>query len=57
LQKLKSGSEGERPNGKIDPSGICGKRVMANSLLCTKCGKWIHEKCTRMKRVTPSVAN
>jgi len=47
-----SGSEGERLNSKIDP---CGKRVMANSLLCTKCEKWIHGRCTRM-RVTPSVA-
>ena len=37
-----SGSEGERLNSKIDPCGICGKRVMANSLLRTKCAKWIH---------------
>jgi len=37
-----SGSEGERINSKIDPCGICGKREMAKSLLCTKCGKWIH---------------
>jgi len=29
---------------------------MVNSLLCTKCGKWIHGRYTRMKRVTLSVA-
>jgi len=51
-----SGSEGEKLNSKIDPCGICGKKIMANSLLCTKCGNWIHGSCTRMKRVTSSTA-
>ena len=23
---------------KIDPCGVCERRVMANSVLCTKCG-------------------
>ena len=32
-----SGSEGELFKSKIDPCGVCGKRVMANSVLCTKC--------------------
>ena len=33
---------------------ICGKRVMANSVLCvTECGKWIHGRCAKVKRVTP----
>jgi len=49
-------SEGERLNSKINPCGTCRMRVIANLLLCTKCGKWIHEKCTRMKRGTPRVA-
>ena len=31
-----SGSEGEIYISKIDPCGVCGKRVMANSVLCTK---------------------
>jgi len=53
---MMSGSEGERLNKKIDPCGVCGKRVMAKSLFCTKREKWIHERCTRIKRVTPSVA-
>ena len=33
-----SGSEGELYKSKIDPCGVCGKRVMANPVLCTKCG-------------------
>ena len=32
------GSEGELFKSKIDPCGVCGKRVMADSVLCTKCG-------------------
>ena len=26
---------------------------MANSVLCGKCGKWIHGRCVKVKRVTP----
>ena len=50
------GAEGEINTSKIDPCGICVKRVMANLLLCIKCKKWIHGRCTKMKRVTPSLA-
>ena len=25
---------------------------MANSVLCVQCGKWIHSRCARIKRVT-----
>ena len=59
LEKTKtmvSGSEGEIHRSKIDPCRICGKRVMANSVKCTKCGEWIHGRCTKMKRVTPYLA-
>ena len=28
-------------------------RVMANSVLCVQCGKWIHGRCAEMKSVTP----
>ena len=48
-----SGAEGEVSVSKVDPCGICGKRVMANSVLCVKCGKWIHGRCAKVKRVTP----
>ena len=51
-----SGSEGELYKSKIDPCGVCGKRVMANSVLCTKCGSWVHGKCAKIKRVTSRLA-
>ena len=37
-----SGSEGEVFKSKIDPCGVCGRRVMANSVLCTKCGNCVY---------------
>ena len=51
-----SGSEGELYKGKIDPCLVCGKRVMANSVLCTKCGNWVHGKCAKIKRATARLA-
>jgi len=45
---MMSGSEGKSKIARL--IHICGKRVIANSLLCTKCGKWIHERCTKMKK-------
>ena len=50
---LVSGAEGEVTVSKRDPCGICGKRVMENSELFVKCGKWIHGRCAKVKRVTP----
>ena len=29
---------------------------MANSVLCTKCGNWIHGKCEKIKRATARLA-
>ena len=55
LRKTKvvvSGVEGEVSVSKVDPCGICGKRVTANSVLCVKCGKWIHGRSAKVKRVT-----
>jgi len=37
-------------DSKIDPCGVCGKRVMANSVLCTICCKRIHARCTKMRK-------
>ena len=34
-----SGSTGEVLKSKVDPYAKCGKKVMANSVMCTKCGK------------------
>ena len=58
LKKTKvmvSGSKGEVLKSEVDPCAKCAKRVMANSMMCTKCGKWVHGRCTKMKRVTSTL--
>ena len=55
LKKTKvvmSGLKGEILKNKVDSCAKCGKGVMPNSVMCTKCGKWVHERCTKIKRVT-----
>ena len=47
-----SGMEEEAFVSKIDPCGVCGTRVMSNSVLCTACGKWVHARCTDKKKVS-----
>ena len=59
LEKMKvmvCGSECEVIQSRIDPCGICGKRETVNSVLCTKCNKWIHARCSKLKKVTTSAA-
>ena len=50
------GSEGEIFKSKIDPYGVCGRRVIANSVSCTKCGNWVLGRCAKIKRVTARLA-
>ena len=38
---------------KVDTCGVCSLTVMANSVLCVQCDKWIHCRCAGVKRVTP----
>ena len=45
-----SETEGEFVLSKLDPSGICGKRVGSDAVCCTQCTKWIHGRCTKMKK-------
>ena len=45
-----------RVRAKIDPCGICHRRVMRNSVLCTKCRSWIHGRCAGVRRVTSRLA-
>ena len=55
LNKIKvkvSGLNEEIRKEKVDPCTKCGRRVMANSVLCTKCGKWVHGRCAEVKKVT-----
>ena len=40
---------GETREARVDPCGVCGDRVGANSILCTKCRKWIHKRCSDVK--------
>ena len=51
-----SGAEGEIVRSKVDPSVICGKRVISNAVLCTVCKKWIHARCAQTKKVSCSFA-
>ena len=44
--------ERELFKSKIDLCVLCGRRVMANLELCTKCGNWVHGKCAKIKKVT-----
>ena len=39
-------------DSKIDPCGVCGTRVMSNSVICRACGKWVHARCTEKKKVS-----
>ena len=44
-----SGEGGERVISRIDPCGVCDKRVKANSVLCIGCKKWVHKRCSGVK--------
>ena len=44
-----SGTEGEKEVSKVDPCGVCDKRVKANSIVCVGCGKWVHKRCSGVK--------
>ena len=35
-------TQGGLSESKVDPCGVCSLRVMAISVLCIQCGKWIH---------------
>ena len=54
LKKTKvvvSCSKGEVLKSKVNPCAKCGKSVM-----CTKCGKWVHGRCAKMMRVISALA-
>ena len=51
-----SKSESELFKSKIDPCGVYGRRVMANSVLCTKCENWVDGKCAKIKKPTDRLA-
>ena len=48
ILKCKVGSGAVEETGKY-PCGVCKKGVGKNSILCTKCNKWVHKRCSRIK--------
>ena len=55
VMKFSKDTVGHAETGKF-PCGVCGKGVGANSILCTKCNKWIHGKCSGLLKGTMGVA-
>ena len=51
-----SGAEGGIVRSKVDPCGICCKKVMSNAVLCTMCKNWIHSRCAQTKKISCSFA-
>ena len=41
--------------GKIDPYAKRSKKIMKYLVMCTKCSKWVHARCIKMKRVTTTM--
>ena len=38
-----------KPSSKKHPCGICGRKAMANAVLCKSCGNWIYGRCAKIK--------
>lgn len=51
LMKFSKDAEGHIETGRF-PCGVCGKGVGVNSIICTKCNKWVHGKCSGLKKGT-----
>ena len=39
----------------VGPFGVYSLRVKADSVLCFQCGRWIHGRCARVKRLTQKI--
>ena len=48
---MMSDLKGKALKSKVDPCAKCGKRVMENSVMLTKFGKWVQSRCAKMKGV------
>ena len=44
-----SGDGVAHEKSRVDPCGVCGKRVMRNSIQCTICKHWIHARCSGVR--------
>ena len=38
------------------PYGVCSKGIGSNSIQCSSCQKWVHEKCSGIKGSMSKVA-
>ena len=41
------------PMSKVDPCGVCSLRIKFDSVVYVQCCKWIHDRCARVKMMTP----
>jgi hypothetical protein len=48
VMRCREGEGQVKATGKY-PCGVCMKGVGSNSIACTKCGKWVHKKCSGIK--------
>ena len=46
---MRRGEEEERVVSRVDPCGVCDKRVKASSTLCVECKKWVHKRYNGVK--------
>ena len=56
MEKTEVMVTGREHRGTIEtgrwPCGVCGRGVGVNSIFCTECGKWCHQRCSGLRRVT-----
>ena len=43
-----SGSKGEVLKCKVDSCAMYVERLQENSVMCTKCDKWVHGRCSKI---------
>ena len=55
-EMMMSGLKEKVAASKIGPCGVCGRRVKVNAVFCTNCARWVHGRCTSMKRVSLGLA-
>ena len=55
-KSMVSGTEVETSRSKVDPFGMCGKKVMADSIMCSKYRCWVHRRCTKRKKLSVAMA-
>ena len=56
MEKTKIMVSGKESSNRVKvgrwPCGCCGKGVGVNSILCVKCNKWCHLRCSGLKKVS-----